>query len=94
MAAQAAAAPLGYEIAALGPVIISAMRSCGNGWAAILIRRPFRSMTSTGDSHPCSATGQKTRTPEPSSSSAQLGYAGLPKAHVVLHENITISALA
>src|ERR1035438_2938161 len=43
--------------------------------------RPFRSMTSTGDSHPCSATGQKTRTPEPSSSSAQLGYAGLPKAH-------------
>lgn len=45
MVTQAVAAPLGYEIAALGPVIISAMRSCGNGWATILIRRPFQSMT-------------------------------------------------
>src|SRR5271157_4480014 len=60
---------------------ISDRRSCGNGWATILIRRPFRSMTSTRDSHPCSAAGPRIRTREPSSSSGRLGYAGLPKAH-------------
>src|SRR5271157_5762423 len=60
---------------------ISDMRSCGNGWATILIRRPFRSMTSTADSHPCSAAGPRIRTREPCSSSGRLGYAGLPKAH-------------
>src|SRR5271157_2900179 len=62
---------------------ISDMRSCGNGWATILIRRPFRSMTSTRDSHPCSAAGPRIRTREPCSSSGRLGYAGLPKAHEV-----------
>src|SRR5271157_5748671 len=64
---------------------ISDRRSCGNGWATILIRRPFRSMTSTGDSHPCSAAGPRIRTREPSSSSGRLGYAGLPKAHELGH---------
>jgi hypothetical protein len=38
---------------------ISKMRSCENGRATILTRRPFRSMTSTGDSHPCSAAGPR-----------------------------------
>src|SRR5271157_1762599 len=46
-------------IQAILPAIqtISDMRSCGNGWATILIRRPFRPMTSTEDSHPCSPAG-------------------------------------